>query len=82
VASEEVTLVARELEKPVTDTWTYYKTWEYKREKLGGSIVPKNVDVLLVHGESHNPWLAGAIPSSLLTRLALFVRLPGVHVRS
>jgi hypothetical protein len=54
VASEDVMLVASELDKPATDSWIYYKTWEYKAGRLSGLSVPKNVDILLVHGESRS----------------------------
>ena len=51
LASENVKLVQTELNRTTTDTWTYYKTWTYKPEKLRGSVIPKDVDILLIHGK-------------------------------
>ena len=61
LASENVKLVQTELDRMTTGTWTYYKTWTYKPEKLRGSVIPKNVDVLLIHGKRLT--LAMSVPS-------------------
>jgi hypothetical protein len=70
VASEDVMLVTSELDNPITDSWIYYKTWEYKAGRLSGLSVPKNVDILLVHGESL---------SSIALRLANSLRICLFH---
>jgi hypothetical protein len=81
VASEDVMLVTSELDKPVTDSWIYYKTWEYKAGKLSGLSVPKNVDVLLVHGESCSTSTTVLRLVKQLTFLSCAsFRLSGVHV--
>lgn len=80
VASEDVMLVASELDKPATDSWIYYKTWEYKAEKLGGLSVPNDVDILLVHGEFRENTLALGWRTQLTILPYSSFRLSRVHV--
>jgi hypothetical protein len=80
VAGEDVMLVASELDKPATDSWIYYKTWEYKAGKLSGLSVPKNVDVLLVHGEFRENTLALGSRTQLTILPYSSFRLSRVHV--
>jgi len=79
VASEDVMLVASELDKPATDSWIYYKTWEYKAGILSGLSGPKNVDILLVHGESRST-IAFRLTKQLMHLPLSSFRLSRVHV--
>jgi hypothetical protein len=52
---EDVHLTQQELQESKTQEWTYYKSWQYTREKLNG-VEPKEVDVFLVHGKRSGKW--------------------------
>jgi hypothetical protein len=79
VTSEDVMLVPSELDNHITDSWIYYKTWEYKVGRLSGLSVPKNVDVLLVHGESRST-IALRLTKQLMHLPLSSFRLSRVHV--
>jgi hypothetical protein len=72
-------LVASELDKPATDSWIYYKSWEYKAGKSSGLSVPKNVDILLVHGKSRST-IAFRLTKQLMYLPLSSFRLSRVHV--
>jgi hypothetical protein len=72
-------LVASELDKPATDSWIYYKTWEYKAGKSSGLSVPKDVNILLIHGESRSTIGLSLTKQLMYLPLSSF-RLSRVHV--
>lgn len=72
-------LVTSELDKPITDSWIFYKTWECKAGNLRGLSVPKNVNILLVHGKSCSA-TAPRLVKQLKSLPYWSFRLSGVHV--